>query len=71
VPPRILTILGRLRQDLAAVLSPAAIQEACRQENYSWRDRALNPVTTVYLFLLQCPFTVVVPSLRSMYNRAP
>lgn len=53
MPPRILTILGRLRQDLAADLSPAAIQEACRQEKYSWRDRALNPVTPVYLFLLQ------------------
>jgi hypothetical protein len=53
VPPRIVTILGRLRQDLAADLSPDAIAQACRQEKYSWRNRVLNPVTTVYLFLLQ------------------
>jgi hypothetical protein len=53
VPPRILTILGRLRQDLAADLSPDAITRACQEERYSWRDRILNPITTIYLFLLQ------------------
>jgi hypothetical protein len=53
VPPRIVTILSRLRQDLAAELSPDAIKQACREEKYSWRDRALNPVTTLYLFILQ------------------
>jgi Transposase DDE domain len=53
VPPRILTILGRLRQDLTADLSPDALRQACQEEKYSWRDRILNPVTTVYLFILQ------------------
>jgi hypothetical protein len=53
VPPRILTILDRLRQDLTAELSPDAIKQACQEENYSWRDRLLNPVTTIYLFVLQ------------------
>jgi hypothetical protein len=53
VPPRIVTILGHLRQDLAADLSPDAIEQACQEEKYSWRNRALNPVATVYLFLLQ------------------
>jgi Transposase DDE domain len=53
VPLRIVTILGRLRQDLADELSPEAIERACEEEKYSWRDRMLNPVTTVYLFLLQ------------------
>jgi hypothetical protein len=53
MPPRIVTILGRLPQDLAADLSPDAIAQACRQEKYSWRNRALNPVTTIYLFILQ------------------
>ncbi len=53
MPPRIVTILGRLRQDLTADLSPDAIKQACQEEKYSWRDRLLNPVTTVYLFLLQ------------------
>jgi hypothetical protein len=53
VPPRILTILGRLRQDLAADLSPQSIELACLEEKYSWRNRLLNPITTVYLFILQ------------------
>jgi hypothetical protein len=53
VPPRILTILDRLRQDLSAELSPDAILDACRQEKYSWRDRVLNPVTSFYLLVLQ------------------
>ena len=53
MPLRIVTILGRLKQDLAAELSPDAIEQACKQEKYSWRKRMLDPVTTVYLFLLQ------------------
>jgi hypothetical protein len=51
--PRIIPILARLRQDITAALSKEAIEEACRQENYSWRKRLLDPSTTVYLFLLQ------------------
>ena len=53
MPPRIVTILGRLRQDLTADLSPDAIRRACQEEKYFWRNRVLNPVTTIYLFLLQ------------------
>jgi Transposase DDE domain len=53
MPPRILTILQRLRQDQTAHLAPEAIREACRQHNHSWRSRRLDPVTTIYLFLLQ------------------
>jgi hypothetical protein len=53
MPPRFATILGRLRQDLAAGLSPRAITVACKAVGHRWRDGILNPVTTVYLFLLQ------------------
>jgi hypothetical protein len=53
VPPRIVTILARLKQDLAADLSPDAIRLACQDEKYTWRERLLNPVTTFYLFILQ------------------
>lgn len=53
MPPRIVTILRRLTQDLAHELSPDAIEQACKDEKYTWRDRLLNPMTTVYLFLLQ------------------
>ena len=53
MPPRIVPILDRLRQDHSALLAPAAIEDACRQEGYSWRKRLLDPVVTIYLFLLQ------------------
>ena len=53
MPLRIVTILGRLKQDLADEISPNAIEQACKEEKYTWRQRALDPVTTVYLFILQ------------------
>src|SRR3954462_2654486 len=53
MPNRILSILGRLRQDLAACLTPEAIEAAARQAGHTWRKRVLDPVATVYLFLLQ------------------
>jgi hypothetical protein len=53
MPPRIIPILGRLRQDIAAGLAKETIEEACRQTKYSWRRRILDPATTIYLFLLQ------------------
>jgi hypothetical protein len=52
VPLRIVTVLGRLKHDLADELSSDAIKQACKEEKYSWRQRALDPVTTVYLFIL-------------------
>jgi Transposase DDE domain len=53
MPPRIIPILGRLRQDIAAGLSRETIEGGCRQVNHPWRKRLLDPATTVYLFLLQ------------------
>jgi hypothetical protein len=53
MPPRIVPILERLRQDQSALLQPHAIEAACRQEGYTWRKRLLDPVVTIYLFLLQ------------------
>jgi len=53
MPPRIIAVLARLRQDLAACLSPEAIRQACRDEGHRWRERQLGPVATVSLFLLQ------------------
>jgi hypothetical protein len=53
MPPRIIPILGRLRQDISACLSKETIEEACHQAKYSWRKRILDPTTTIYLFLLQ------------------
>ena len=53
MPPRIVPILDRLRQDLAATLTEEAIEAACRQAGHRWRERLLGPATTIYLFLLQ------------------
>lgn len=53
MPPRIVPILKRLRQDIAADLDESTIEEACRQVGHSWRKRLLGPATTLYLFLLQ------------------
>jgi hypothetical protein len=53
MPPRIIPILSRLRQDIAADLSRKAIEGVCRQAKHSRRRRILDPATTIYLFLLQ------------------
>lgn len=49
----IVSVLTKLRQDLAGSLSPEAIRSSCRQAGYFWRNRKLDPVATVSLFLLQ------------------
>ena len=53
MPPRMRRVLPRLRDDITAFLSSDAIQDACRAAGHRWRVRALSPVTTIYLFLLQ------------------
>jgi hypothetical protein len=53
MPPRIIPVLDRLKQAPTECLTPEAIEAACRQEHYRWRERLLGPVTTIYLFLLQ------------------
>ena len=50
---RLVSILRRVRQDVATRLDKEAINAACREENYSWKNRLLNPVNTVHLFILQ------------------
>jgi hypothetical protein len=53
VPDPIIPILDKLRQDVAVSLRPDAIRDACRRAGHRWRDRVLDPVATVSLFLLQ------------------
>jgi Transposase DDE domain len=45
--------LRRIKEDLAAHLSPLFIEQFCRQVGHAWRDRVLDPVTTIHLFILQ------------------
>jgi len=51
--PCIIPVLARVRQDLAEILTADTIRTACRTAGYRWRNRVLDPVTTVSLFLLQ------------------
>ena len=51
--PSIISILARLRQDVGEILKPETIRDACLRAGYSWRNRKLDPVATVSLFLLQ------------------
>jgi hypothetical protein len=53
MPPRIIPILDRLRQNIAAGLSQQTVEEACRQAKHRWRTWPLDPATTIQLFLLQ------------------
>ena len=50
---RLVSILHRIRQDVATLLDKEAINAACREENYSWKNRLFNPANTVHLFILQ------------------
>jgi hypothetical protein len=45
--------LRLIRDDLANQLEPFALRELCRSLGCRWRDRILDPVTTIQLFLLQ------------------
>jgi Transposase DDE domain len=46
-------VLRQFKGDVAKVLSPEIIGRICRQLHYTWRDRVLDPVTTVHVFLMQ------------------
>jgi hypothetical protein len=50
---RLVSILQRIRQDVATHLDKEAINAVCREEKYTWKDRLLNPANTIHLFILQ------------------
>src|SRR4051812_27301620 len=45
--------LQQFKADVAQVLAADLIGQLCQELNYRWRERLLNPVTTIHLFLLQ------------------
>jgi hypothetical protein len=49
----ILAAVQRIKAEVAHWLTPQSIRELCQALGYSWRERLLDPVTTVHLFLLQ------------------
>jgi hypothetical protein len=46
-------IVGQFKADVAKALSAEAITKICGYLGYAWRERILDPVTTVQVFLLQ------------------
>ena len=50
---RLVSILRRVGQGVATLLDKEAINAACREENYSWKNRLFNPANAVHSFILQ------------------
>lgn len=49
----ILPALRQVRKDLAELLDRKVVEQVCRELEYTWRDRQLDPYTTLHLFILQ------------------
>jgi Transposase DDE domain len=50
---RLVEVLRQLRGHLAEHLTPPVIEDVCRRSGHTWRERLLDPVTTIHLFLTQ------------------
>src|SRR5437879_9143890 len=46
-------IVGQFKTDVAKALSAETIVKICGYLSYTWRERVLDPVTTIHVFLLQ------------------
>src|SRR5919205_814234 len=46
-------VIKQFQQDWTSQLEPNAILTACRDAAYRWRERTLDPVTTIQLFFVQ------------------
>jgi hypothetical protein len=49
----ILPALHQVREDLAGLLARGEVERICRELEYTWRSRQLDPYTTLHLFILQ------------------
>jgi hypothetical protein len=49
----ILAAVQQIKSDVAKFLSPELVQTVCETVGHVWRERVLDPVTTVHLFILQ------------------
>jgi hypothetical protein len=63
--------LARIKEDLDPFLPEESILSACRQLGHEWRERALGPVQTVHLFVVQmlC-FNTAMTHLRHLAHMA-
>lgn len=68
---RLQSALQCIQRDLAQVLDPAHITSACREAGYRFRQRLLDPVTTIQLFVLQVlRGNVAIARLREFTDRS-
>ena len=68
---RLPSALQCIQRDLAQVLDPAHITSACREAGYRFRQRLLDPVTTIQLFVLQVlRGNLAIARLREFTDRA-
>ncbi len=49
----ILHALGQVREDLVRFLDRTFVEQVCRELGHVWRERRLDPFTTLHLFILQ------------------
>lgn len=49
----LLGAIARVKRDVLAALDRTAVERACDELGHEWRDRALDPATTVALFVQQ------------------
>jgi hypothetical protein len=47
------TALRLIGDNIATAQAPATIRDACAAVGHTWRERVLDPITTIHLFLLQ------------------
>jgi hypothetical protein len=45
--------LQAIKEHVADCLAPSFIEQICREVGHAWRDRVLDPVATIHLFILQ------------------
>ena len=69
--PHMQAALRQIQSQFAQVLEPRAILAVCREVGYRFRQRVLDPVTTIHLFLLQILHgNVAIARLRDFTDTA-
>lgn len=53
MPATLSHVVKQFQQNWTTRLEPKAILTACREVDYQWRERCLNPVTTTRMFFVQ------------------
>ena len=53
MPATVSQVVKQFQQDWTRQFEPEAIRSACRDIDYQWRQRLLDPVVTIQLFFVQ------------------